>query len=107
MYMCLSALLPGVPFAAEGRWWWRRWCWWCFWAPRADTFTDKAAFPEGLQTLIDDQSTKMSGGQQQRLVLARALLRKSRVLLLDEAFSALDRKSRASIEVRMIGWAGV
>lgn len=48
----------------------------------------------------------MSGGERQRLVIARALLRPSRVVLLDEAFSALDPKTRQNVEVcicRIVG----
>ena len=65
-----------------------------------DTFFDPEKFPEGLHTHIEEQSSKLSGGERQRLVLARALIRSSHVLLLDEAFSALDLTTRRRIEVR-------
>ena len=65
----------------------------------ADCFFDRVKFPEVWHTVVEDKSSKMSGGERQRLVLARALLRPSRVLLLDEAFSALDLKNRSRVEV--------
>eukprot|EP00750_Incisomonas_marina_P031661 INCI8271.2.p4 GENE.INCI8271.2~~INCI8271.2.p4 ORF type:complete len:157 (+),score=33.88 INCI8271.2:1411-1881(+) len=67
-----------------------------------DTFFDPEKFPEGLHTHIEEQSSKLSGGERQRLVLARALIRSSHVLLLDEAFSALDLTTRRRIEAQVV-----
>lgn len=51
---------------------------------------DVRAMPMGLETMLTDASRVLSGGQVQRLLLARALLQKPAVLILDEATSALD-----------------
>jgi len=48
------------------------------------------AMPMGFHTLIGDMGTSISGGQKQRLLLARALYKRPKILLLDEATSALD-----------------
>jgi ATP-binding cassette subfamily B protein RaxB len=48
------------------------------------------AMPMGWHTLIGDMGTSISGGQKQRLLLARALYKRPKILLLDEATSALD-----------------
>ena len=53
--------------------------------------------PEGLETIVGEKGVSLSGGQKQRLSLARAFLRNSEVLLLDDALSAVDAKTEQAI----------
>ena len=62
-----------------------------------------AALPEGLDTLVGSRGYRFSGGEQQRLSLARTLLRRPQVLILDEATSALDNETERAIQEAVLG----
>jgi len=58
---------------------------------------DIAAFPMGLETIIGERGITLSGGQKQRMTIARAILRRPRVLMLDDALSSVDTYTEEKI----------
>ena len=74
-------------------------------AADAEEFIDR--FPEGLDTYLDQGGVNLSGGQKQRLCIARALLKKPKIMILDDSTSAVDtatdQRIRAALKERFAG----
>jgi len=64
-------------------------------AAEAWAFTEK--LPEGIHSNVGERGGKLSGGQRQRIMIARALVHRPRLLIMDEATTALDPQSEAAI----------
>jgi ATP-binding cassette subfamily B protein len=66
-------------------------------AEEAGIAQDIAAFPKGLDTIIGERGITLSGGQKQRMTIARAILRRPRILMLDDALSSVDTYTEEKI----------
>jgi len=72
------------------------------WAVEVSQLKDEiAAFPKGIDTPIGTRGMAISGGQKQRLALARALVGKPKILILDDCTSALDSRTEAALWYRL------
>jgi ATP-binding cassette subfamily B protein len=58
---------------------------------------DVADFPQGIDTLVGERGVTLSGGQKQRAAIARAVIREPRILILDDALSAVDTYTEEKI----------
>jgi len=66
-------------------------------AEEAGVAEDIKKMPMGMQTIINQGQQTLSGGQKQRLLIARAIVKKPKIIYFDEATSALDNKTQAQI----------
>lgn len=67
-------------------------------AEKANALEFINSFPDGLDTIVGERGVKVSGGQRQRLAIARAILRDPSILILDEATSSLDAESEKLVQ---------
>jgi len=66
-------------------------------AKDADVYTNINSFPQGFNTRVGERGITLSGGQKQRVSIARAVVREPKILILDDALSAVDTKTENTI----------
>jgi len=66
-------------------------------AIEADIMKNIESFPQGLETRVGERGITLSGGQKQRVAIARAIMREPKILILDDALSAVDTKTENTI----------
>ncbi|NQW60045.1 ABC transporter ATP-binding protein [bacterium] len=69
----------------------------------AQIYDTISALPEGFNTLVGERGYRMSGGEKQRLAIARLLLKDPAIMILDEATSHLDNENEAAVQVALEG----
>lgn len=84
----LENITNGTDMSEEDAWWA---------AEQVGFADDIRRMPDGLYTMLSDGGSTLSGGQCQRLMLARAIIRRPRIMLLDEATSALDNEVQSIV----------
>ena len=84
----LENITNGTDMSEEDAWWA---------AEQVGFADDIRRMPDGLYTMLSDGGATLSGGQCQRLMLARAIIRRPRIMLLDEATSALDNEVQSIV----------
>jgi ATP-binding cassette subfamily C protein len=83
-----SNIVGSVPLTIDDAW---------LAAERAGIAADIRAMPMGMHTVVSEGGSTLSGGQRQRLMIARAIVRRPRLLFFDEATSALDNQTQAMV----------
>ena len=72
-------------------------------ACRAASIHDRIlSFPNGYETKVGDRGTRLSGGEKQRVAIARTILKNPKIIMLDEATSALDSETEQQIQAKLI-----